>query len=307
MLRKITILTIMFAQVVYMQAQGIKFGVHVDPFISLLGSQEKQVVGDGINGGTALGVEVEYRFTGEENYAITFGLDFSLNNGGSLVYRYGGVLFPNTELDPTVFRDINGNNQPSSGENLDLHAFTKVNYRINYLQMPIGLKLRTNELGGSYMRAFFHIPLIKIMIPVTAGAKIFSPESVAASANGYANDLTGYRLAPNEESSVEPNIWKDITPIQFSIGAGAGVEFTPNAEGGLRLYAGVYYDAGIIDVIGGFSPDVELRAANTVVDDPATATNETADAENNTAKVAKKVTNPYNMMHNINLKIGVIF
>ncbi|BDS14048.1 PorT family protein [Aureispira anguillae] len=303
MLRKIAILTILLAQVVYVKAQEIKFGVHVDPFISFLGSQEKQVASDGINGGTALGVEVEYRFTGEENYAITFGLDFALNSGGSLLYRYGGVLFPKTDLDPTVFRDIAGGALPNNntGSELDLHAFTKVNYRINYLQLPIGLKLRTNELGGSYMRAFFHIPLIKIMIPVTAGAKIFSPGDVAASANGYVDDVTGYRIPAGQEASVEPNVWKDITPIQVSLGAGAGVEFTPNAEGGLRLYAGVYYDAGIIDVVGGFGGEMTLRAAATV-DDPATAIDESLDIN-----AASKTTNPYNMMHNINLKIGVLF
>lgn len=307
MLRKIAILTILLFQVVYMQAQGIKFGVHVDPFISFLGSQEKQVVGDAVNGGTALGVEVEYRFTGEENYALTFGVDFSLNNGGSLLYRYGGILFPNSDLDPTVFNDI-GMKQPSAGTGLDLHAFTKVNYRINYIQLPIGLKLRTNELGGSYMRAFFHIPLIKIMVPVTAGAKIFSPKEVATSASGFKEDLTGYRILAGEEASVEPNVWKDITPIQVSIGAGAGVEFTPNADGGLRLYAGIYYEAGIIDVIGGFAGDIFLKAANTVVDDPSTTTiNETLDAESDPTKVASKSTNPYNMMHNVNLKIGVLF
>lgn len=294
MLKKIAILTILLAQVVFVQAQNIKFGVHVDPFISLLGSQEKQVVADAINGGTALGVEIEYRFTGEENYALTFGLDFSLNNGGSLIYKYGGVLFQQSELDKTVFRDnLTGLTQPASGEGVNMSAFTKVNYRINYLQIPIGLKLRTNELGGSYMRAFFHIPLIKIMVPVTGGAKIFASD-VSVETQGYAVDLdpTGYRIPSGNEASVEPNIWKDITPIQVSIGAGAGVEYSPNQDGGLRLYAGVYYDAGILDVTGGFQ-------AGTVFSEALTATN--------TLTRDTKTTNPYNMMHNINLRIGILF
>lgn len=293
MLKKIAILTLILVQVLSLQAQKIKFGVHVDPFISLLDSNSPYVVGDAVNGGAALGVEVEYRLNDEGNYAITFGADFSINNGGSLLYRYGGVLFKNTDLTYESYQDIGGN-KPSSGTNLDIAAFTKVNYRVNYVQIPIGLKLRTNELGGSYMRAFFHIPLVKIMIPVTGAAKVFTPGAVASSASGYTDDLTGYRIPSgnSEGAFVEPNIWKDITPLQIGLGAGAGVEFTPDQENGLRLYAGIYYETGVIDVTGGFTGETTFQEATT---------------GSNAGSEVTKTLNPRNSAHTISLRIGVIF
>ena len=164
MLKKIAFLTIFLAQVVYAQAQGIKFGVHVDPFISLLDSDYAKVKGNGVNGGTALGVELDYAFDATGNYSLTFGLDFSLNNGGTLLYEYGGVLLPNSEFDNrSSFRNyVNEPDFSGNSSGIDMQAFTKINYRMNYIEIPIGLKLRTNELGGSYMRAFFHIPLISL-------------------------------------------------------------------------------------------------------------------------------------------------
>lgn len=290
MLKKIAFLTIFLAQVVYAQAQGIKFGVHVDPFISFLDSDYSKVKGNGVNVGTSLGVELDYGFDATGNYSLTFGLDFSLNNGGTLLYEYGGVLLPNSQFDNgNSFRNYVGT-APSSSSGIDMQAFTKINHRVNYIEIPIGLKLRTNELGGSYMRAFFHIPLIKIMIPVTAGAKIFSPD---ASATGFYddNDSTKYGVPQSTESVTERNVWSDVTPIQISVGAGAGVEFAPNSDGGLRLYAGIYYHSGLIDVTGGFTGKTVFSSANNV----------------NNVPVDVQERNPRNAMHNIALRIGVIF
>ena len=294
MLKKIAFLTIFLAQVVYAQAQGIKFGVHVDPFISFLDSDYSKVKGSGVNGGTSLGVEMDYAFDATGNYSLTFGLDFSLNNGGTLLYEYGGALFTNSEFDnKSSFRNYVGI-QPNNSSGIDMQAFTKINYRMNYIEIPIGLKLRTNELGGSYMRAFFHIPLIKIMIPVTAGAKIFSPD---ASATGFYddNDSTKYGVPQNTGSITEGNVWSDITPIQISVGAGAGVEFAPNADGGLRLYAGIYYHSGLIDMTGGFASDDTVFTPANNVNNP------------DNLAINKQERNPRNAMHNIALRIGVIF
>lgn len=290
MVKKITLLTAFLAQVLYSYGQEFKFGVHVDPFFSFLSSDYNKVDGAGFNFGTSLGVEGEYRFNAEGNYALTFGADFSFNNGGTLLYEYGGVLLPKTEFDSrSEFRNNKGQ-VPASASGISMLAFTKINYRVNYVEIPIGLKLRTNELGGSYMRAFFHIPIIKVMIPVTGGAKIFAPD---AAAKGFVidNDSTRYGIPQTTGSVTERDAWSDITPIQISLGLGAGVELTPNADGGLRIYAGIYYHSGLIDITGGFNENTRFFSptnANSSV-------NETQDR------------NPRNALHNIALRLGVIF
>lgn len=269
------------------KAQGFKFGVHVAPVISLMGSDYKQVENKAVNVGLNVGVEVEYYLAEGENYAITFGLDFALNKGGTLLYKYGGTLMPISELDRNTFADASGTS-PTDGTNVDMQAFTRINYRVNYLELPIGLKLRTNELGSSYMRAFFHLPIVKIGVPVNASASIYAPDS---NEEDYVADIYGYAIKSNESPSKEPNVWKDATPIQFSIGMGAGVEYAPNADGGLRLFAGLYYDAGLIDITNGFTGDkVRLREPNTAL--------------GSSGEVKR---NPTNMLHNIALRVGVTF
>lgn len=290
MLRKIAIITIVLAQVVCAEAQGLKFGVHVDPFLSFLTSDYSNVEGAGANFGTALGVEAAYEFDATGNYALTFGADFNLNNGGTLLYKYGGTLLPNTQFDNrSAFRN-NNDEIPTSTDGIAMQAFTKINHRVNYVAVPVGLKLRTNELGDSYMRAFFHIPIVQLMIPVTAGAKIFSPD---ASAAGYLDDNspTRYGIPQETESVTERNTWKDVTPFQLSLGAGAGVEISPNSDGGLSIYAGIYFHHGVIDITNGFSGDISFSSPDNV-DSPISETQER---------------NPRNALNNIALRLGVVF
>ncbi|MDC0231571.1 outer membrane beta-barrel protein [Aureispira] len=299
MLRKIVILTVIIAHVVCSQAQQVKFGVHVDPFIGFMDSnEEKLVVGAAVNGGVEFGVDIEYRFGYSGTAAFTFGVDFAVNRGGSLLYKYGGELFGDIELNESeLFDNLTGTvsletamlTGGATNTNVDLAAFTKVNYSINYIEIPLGLKLRTEELGGSYIRAFFHIPLVKIMVPVSASAKIFSPDTGAdnyVKDNGTLNNIP-YSVSESDESSKISNAWKAVTPLQIGVGLGAGVEFAPTDPDGLRLYAGVYYMTGVLDATDGF------KGANTTL------------RKDNSATVSSK--NPRNAQHNISIRIGVIF
>ncbi len=283
MLKKISLLTMLLTFVVSAQAQ-FKFGVHAAPLISLMGTESDYVDNAGVNLGLGVGVELEYYIGDSENYAITFGIDFSINKGGSLLYRYGGTFMPVSSLNGDVFVNSAGQAYPDR-TGIDMAAFTKINYSINYLELPIGLKLRTNELGGSYMRAFFHLPLVKIGVPISASGQIFTPDS---GTDGYVEDLIGYKVKADGSPYKARNIWKDVTPIQISLGAGAGVEYSPNEDGGLRIYAGLYYDVGLIDITNGFTGDqVKLRKPNQV------------------AYTAAE--NPNNMLHNIALRVGANF
>jgi hypothetical protein len=281
MLRKFSLLTAFMACVVYTQAQGFKFGVHVDPLISLMASNDKKVVPDGANFGFGFGVEMEYYFSEGQNYAFTFGGNFALGKGGKLSYASGGRLLPKSELDNTVyFNNMTGLAASAvpvvSGENLPLVAGTTVRYNVNYVEIPFGLKLRTNELGQSYMRAFFHLPIVTVGIPVMARATVNAEKPATNLVPGY------YTVEPSKGE----NIYKDIIPLQFSLGTGAGVEFSPNDEGGLRLVGGFYYNYGFLDVV----------KKNELFDDVTVPTAPTY--KENKARTG---------FHNISLRIGIIF
>jgi len=279
MLRKFSLVTAFMACIVYAQAQGIKFGVHVDPLISIMASNDKKVVPDGANLGFGFGVELEYYFSETENYAFSFGANFALGKGGKLAYADGGILLPNSELDNTVFFNNLTNASASStqtlGTDLPLVGGTSIRYNINYLEVPFGLKLRTDELGQSFMRIFFHLPIATIGIPVSSRATVDAAKPVTNLVPGY------YTSVPSKGE----NVYKELFPLQFSLGAGAGVEYAPNEEGGLRLVGGFYYNYGFIDTF-----KKNLLYDNTQL--PVTPTKE------NKASTG---------FHNIGLRIGVIF
>jgi hypothetical protein len=279
MLRKFSLLTAFLLTVLYVQAQGFKFGVHVDPLVSFMASNDKKVVPKGAQMGFGLGVEMEYYFSEGENYAFTFGGNFSLGKGGKLSYTSGGILLPNSELDNTVYFDNETNASASStqtsGLNLDLVQGTTIRYNINYLEIPFGLKLRTNELGQSYLRAFFHIPTVTVGIPVSARGTVDAPKP--------ADQLVPGHYTP--EASKGENVYKDINFLQLSLGTGAGVEWSPNDDGGLRLVGGFYYNYGFIDAV----------KKNTFYDNTIIPSTPTKESKARTG------------FHNIGLRIGIIF
>lgn len=186
---------------------------------------------------------------------------------------------PNTDLDKSAFKDY-ANTNPSSGENLAFGAGTTVKYAVNYVPISAGFKITTKEFGQSFLRAFFHLPTIDILIPVSARGKI-------SAGAGYtmAQDSSNYRAFYSGKSSGE-NIYSDIVPLQIAAGLGAGVEWSPNEEGGIRLIGGIYYNAAVLDV----TKKVALY-------DP--LVNPTS------ARFSEK--NPRSAFQNVSLRIGVIF
>ncbi|WCL82679.1 porin family protein [Saprospira sp. CCB-QB6] len=275
MLRKITLLTAFLAFVVSAQAQKeFKFGVYVEPSISFFASNDKDVEPDGSNVGFTIGLLGEYYFGNSDNYALIMGGNFSLGRGGSLFYEDGGRLFPDSELDVESYT-VNGTGVAGTdGDDILLNPNTKVKYKLNYLEIPVGLKLRTNELGESYMRAFFQLPVLTIGIPVSARASIETAEN-----NNFSTTEGNTYYTPEKVKG--ENVYKDIFPLQIQLGAGAGVEYSPNEEGGLLLTAGLFYNYAFLDAVG----TNQLFNASNVLED-------------NKARTG---------FHNIGLRIGIVF
>jgi hypothetical protein len=280
MLKQVLTMSLIAGALSTVDAQSkFKFGVHLDPTISFMGSNDKSVTAAGSNIGLRFGVQGDLYIGESENYAITFGTGFVLGAGGTLKYRDGGRLLPNTDLDKSAFKDY-ANTNPSSGENLAFGAGTTVKYSVNYVPISAGFKITTKEFGQSFIRAFFHLPTIDILIPVSARGKI-------SAGAGYtmAQDSSNYRVFYKGESSGE-NIYSDIVPLQIAAGLGAGVEWSPNEEGGIRLIGGIYYNAAVLDI----TKKVTLY-------DP--LVNPTS------ARFSEK--NPRSAFQNVSLRIGVIF
>lgn len=205
------------------QAQDFKkfkFGVQASPFISWMHSNSKEVDGAGVNIGINFGMMGEYYFA--ENYALTGGIGYLLNKGGKLKYNQEGDHLPRSAFgtDLTTALGTRGDT---------LWAGTTIARRINYVQIPFGFKMRTNELGeNSFLRIYAHLPYVCIDIATSARGDVIN-EGVPGSPF-------------NKET-----IYKDIIPIGMTIGGGAGIEYYPNDKD-LTLTAGIYYNGGIFDM-----------------------------------------------------------
>jgi hypothetical protein len=104
-----------------------KFGVHADPMITWFGSDNSVVVNKGARPGFNFGLSV-YRYFGP-NYSFSTGINL-ISAGGRLV----------TDKKITFYLPHGG-----TIENVDSAA--SIVYKIQYLSVPLGLKLQTNQIG----------------------------------------------------------------------------------------------------------------------------------------------------------------
>ncbi len=126
-MRKLALIIFLFVFSFSVFSQGVRFTVFADPQIAWLKPEVRLIESEGIRAGFNAGFEMDYFFS--ENYAFSSGL--SLN-------RIGGKLKFN---EPVIiqFHDSYENIGPG-----DI-----VTYKLQYLNLPLGLKFTTREIGYS--------------------------------------------------------------------------------------------------------------------------------------------------------------
>ena len=190
-----------------------RFGFQVSPNFSWISTDDKFINGNGSNLGLKLGMMGEKYFAGSENYALTFGIGFAFNQGGTLNYdsdgKYnGGNYWSKSDLTEDRFKDL------PEGINLK--------YGIQYIEIPFGLKMRTQEFG--YFRYF-----------IEPGFNL----GVKTQARGA---ISGVELYSAENEDIK----KDVNFLNLSWGLGAGVEYTIGEN--TALIGGLYFQNGFLDM-----------------------------------------------------------
>lgn len=104
------------------QDSGVRFGLSLSPQISWLSSNDKGLEGNGSYLGFSYGLLMDVLIP--TNYAFATGLLISYD-GGKLTYT-----------DSTKFNTFPDNVYP---------AGTQVDYRLQYIEIPLSMKLRTNQ------------------------------------------------------------------------------------------------------------------------------------------------------------------
>jgi hypothetical protein len=191
---------------------GFRFGFQASPILSWMGTDDRYINTNGQNLGIRFGAKIDYFFA--EKYALTTGLNLSFNQGGRLLHDYGGDLLAKSDLLDPKYHSLPG--------------ATNIRYNINYIDIPFGLHLLTNEIFRD-VRFFFEVPMFNI--------------GILYGANG---DITAPGLEPLEGESIS----KDVVPLNLSWGLGGGIEYNirGSSSGDTNLFAGLFYNQGFTDV-----------------------------------------------------------
>jgi hypothetical protein len=188
----------------------VRFGFQASPTWSWMRTNDKKIEGLNSNWGLKLGVMGEYYFA--NNYAIITGLGFGFNQGGFIQNGYQkGVFWTKSDL---------------SSSNLDtLPVNAKLHYRVTYVEVPFGLKMRGGTNEDSRMKFYAEVPVFNL---------------------GFVTKATGDIRGTNTQDSDDENIRSDVFGLALSWGLGAGIEyeFATNAT----FVAGLTYQKQFTDL-----------------------------------------------------------
>lgn len=200
----------------------IRFGFQVSPNFSWMQTDDNTINQNGTNLGLKLGLLGEFYF--QENYAFVGGIGFAFNHGGTLLSDEANKnLWPNSEIPPEI--------DPSQ-------AGVSWKYNLQYVEIPVGLKLRTKEFG--YLRYFAELPVFTIGIKSQARGTI--------SVQGV------------EEEKID--IKKEVTSVSLSWGVGGGAEYS--LSGSTSLMAGLFYQRVFSDMTKDVTGDNSKGVSNNI-------------------------------------------
>ena len=150
---------------------------------------------------------------------INLGSNYALNTG--IIHRMGGAKLTYTD-SANYFHSfpVPDSISPNGYERFGIN--TQVNYKLQYIEIPFVLKLKTNEIGYStYFMEFGVTPSVNVK--ATGSIKT----------TGGVNDKT------------EKNLGKDVNLLNFGLTIGAGLRYS--LSGNTALLGFIQFNNGFLD------------------------------------------------------------
>jgi hypothetical protein len=209
-MNRIFMILVFVGAAITVKGQGkMRFSVHADPQFAWLSSDDKAIDPDGSIFHLQAGLLMDYYFA--ENYAFSIG--FGINNlGGKLYYA-----------DSTAY--------DSKGDTLWIVPDQRLKMNLQHIDIPLGLKLKTEELGYAtfFLQAGFNL-MFNINAHVTADDQSLEKESIQESVRVF---NLGYHV-------------------------GAGVEY--RLGGSTAAFGGVRWSSCLLDVTPADAADLTMNA-----------------------------------------------
>lgn len=214
-----------FSLVSFAQDNGkFRFGFKIEPNASWFSPKEKFVESAGSSVRFSYGLNADIMFT--DNYAFGTGLSV-ISNGGQIEY-----LREYTNADGTFIVNTNRD------------------YNLKYVEVPLTLKLRTNEIG--YITYWFQFGL---GLGVNIDAR--GDEEIEFLYQRTVEDETGNVIwadlsnggAPDRIVNDKEPLSDDVRTFRTSLIIGAGIEY--NLSGSTAIVAGITFNNGFSNVLKG--------------------------------------------------------
>jgi opacity protein-like surface antigen len=188
----------------------LHFGLKASPALVWLRTDTKGLESDGSKFGFSYGLLTEFKFA--EKYAFATGLD--------ITYRGGKFKNVTTTYSPTD----------------TVTTSTSASFTLQYVEIPLTLKLKTNEIGSLtyYLQA-----------GVAPGFIIRARESYEAAIQTQSGGV----ITNSSESDSDVDILDDINNVNLSMIIGAGLEYT--VSGSTVFLTGIQFSNGFMDVFDG--------------------------------------------------------
>jgi len=184
------------------------FGLKAVPNMGWIKTDDPDIKSDGSRFNFAYGLITEFRFA--ENYAFATGLE--------VAYRGGKTK---QELNTTI---------GDTTRNTVIESTLK----LQYLELPITLKLKTNEIG--YLRYFLQVGVAPgIKIRARGDSKVVTATSVSGTSIG--------QTSTEEENK---DIKSDVNTLNMSMIISGGIEY--NISGNTNLMLGLVFNNGFLDI-----------------------------------------------------------
>jgi hypothetical protein len=185
------------------------------------------------------------------------------NNGGALGFSYGIMGDFNIGDNPSYWlgTELIITSLPCKIASIDTLyntaiqspnavAFTNVDfeYKLQYVQIPITLKLKTNEIGNMIYWGQFGInPSILIQNKATTNSAepLYKTGTTSHSPNNNNNDPLDFDGIA-DGNGTKGKFIDDVSPVRASLVLGAGVEF--RISGNTTAVLGLRFDNGFTDV-----------------------------------------------------------
>ena len=215
-MRRIIILSVIILMTIQINAQKISGGLSFAPILSWVKSDSKTVEKDGNRLSVGYGLFIDYNFT--DNFSFSSGIN---------VNEVGGTI----KYPETMYFDYENTRDT-------LPPSTKVFYKVRYIEIPISIKGKTNEIG---FFTYFMKAGISPMFRWKARGDI-------------------YKIVDSKEIKIEDvNIKDEVSSFNLAFHVGAGFEYS--LGGNTALISELLYYNGLTDI----TPDDKAKANNYTV------------------------------------------